>query len=1312
MKKGRRLLAPMLCGAAAIVVVMIGAGAAGAKKDDGRPVDKVVMFASDGMRPDLMEKYAKAGYLPTYKELMKHGVTGKNGMVQSFPPNTGVGWYTMATGTYPSEHGSTNNTFHRAGDSFANSTSFSGAGVLQADTIGAAAERAGKKVASIDWVGGIPSGLNGPTVDFATFYNNRGVLVGAPDAVEQAGAAAFGTVYNVGAVAVASGWSNVPAGDPAATPKETIWSIPTGSAALNPNRTYNVYFYDSVVGGGVKYDHAIVSPVGKTGSSPSVDLAVGDFKPVKLMGANGLIGSRAGQTVGHYVKLISLSGDLSQYKLYATSLARAAATCRVAACAALPAGGAGEDRLEKYIADNFLPWAAADFAPEEGGVVDEDTYVQQGRDLERAYSLQVINYVLGTLQPDTDLAMVGYPFTDEVSHQFMGLVSPTEPGGVPNPCYDVTPRFDDVQCTGRGTAGRVAIREGYIRSAYQDADEKLAITRELMGGDPTTFAASDHGFAPQSLAVNARKVLLDKTISWTVPAAGGQPATPQTVSLHASGVNTTSNCRGVNLVTAAANGAYVSGDLTKACWAGGTIQIYVSPTLPAGLTYAAVRAAVKDAFNALNTGGKQVTLRMMEKEELSNVDGSDSLHPNRSGDVVVVLKPPYQSDAGAPNQAIALSHFFGQHGYLPDYVDLANNINMHATFVAGGPGFKHKDNVSGLRAVDIAPTLAFLMDIPGPQNAKGRILYDLVKGGEKLTEVTILDISDFHGQLIPLSEASDTLGPSFAIGGAAFLKTWFDKYQAESALSSKDGKPYVIEMAAGDSVGATPPISAFFQDRPTIEVMNMMGIDIDGLGNHNFDRGADFMRHNLINGTPPDGVKANYPFVSANIVDANGNTPAEWSPSHVFKFEHGAKIGIVGFSNDDIPSLTKPGALDPFHVANSLDAVNAEAARIAKKVDAIVAIGHLGATAGTLTSPTGPLVDLVNGVSNVDAVIGDHTDQQVLATLKGVLTTENRSKGLRFTRVRLVIGPGKEGVVYKTADFHKPWNIGVTPNAAIQAKIDALNAELAPIFNKEVGKSTAYVPRADVCGPFFVPAKVDGRACESLIGDLVTDAIRSAYGTDFALTNSGGLRADLTCPVGASDPNTGDFCPPILYPIPDASGKYPITRGQVLGVLPFGNVAATLTINGAELKDYLGTAVSSLPANGNGRFGQVSGLCSTFNVEAPAATFGGPNATITPGTGSRVVGAVRQAADGSCTGAPISFSAAVSYTLATNDFTAGGGDGYPNFRSRMTTQDTLDQDLADYIAAQGGSISPAIQGRIHCTDPNPGTGNNCPVGSP
>ena len=107
-------------------------------------------------------------------------------------------------------------------------------------------------------------------------------------------------------------------------------------------------------------------------------------------------------------------------------------------------------------------------------------------------------------------------------------------------------------------------------------------------------------------------------------------------------------------------------------------------------------------------------LKILKKEELRNVDGSDSLHPNRSGDVVVVLTPavPVRRRDGGP--AFALSHFFGQHGYLPNYVDLTDNINMHAVFVLGGPLIKHKDNVKGLRAIDVAPTVAFLMDIPGP----------------------------------------------------------------------------------------------------------------------------------------------------------------------------------------------------------------------------------------------------------------------------------------------------------------------------------------------------------------------------------------------------------------------------------------------------------------------------------------------------------------------------------------------------------------------------------------------------------------------
>jgi 2',3'-cyclic-nucleotide 2'-phosphodiesterase (5'-nucleotidase family) len=1249
--KRRRMWLAGLAALTLVLITALGPGRAGpAKTQAAKPpaptAQRVVLYSSDGMRPDLMQQYASEGAMPTYRALMAAGVKGANGMLQAFPPNTGVGWYTMATGTYPSEHGSTNNTFHRTGDTFSNRTSFSGAGVLQADTLANAAERAGKKVAQIEWVGGRLAGITGPTVDFVNFFSGRGVLTRPAIAEEQAGAAAFGLSYQIAAFAPAAGWTNVPAGDPAAPAQETQLTVATSFAAQNPTRVYDIYVYDSVVDGNAAYDHAILvrSGAAKDASQASVDLAVGDFKEIKLSGANGLIGARAGQTAGFYTKLITLSPDLSSFKLYFTSVERVIATCGTAACNALPAGGAGEDRLEKYIADNLPSAIAADFAPLEARIIDEDTYVEQGRDLEKAYGDAVLEYILGTLQPDTDLAMVGYPVTDEFSHQFMGLYTPTDMDGDPNPY------FDNVDGLGPPD-GRTAIREGYVRSAYHEADAKLGLARSLMGGNPTTFAGSDHGFAPQWYAVNARKVLFDAQVDG--------------ISLQASGGATASNC-----------GATTT-DLTKACWAGGAIQIYVNPTLPSGTTYEEVRTAVINAFQNLAdpaNPGKQVILKIMKKEELRNVDGSDSLHPNRSGDVVVVTRPPYQSDAGTPGQRIAFSQFFGQHGYLPNLVDLAHNVNMHATFVAAGPGIRRQSDVSGLRAIDIAPTIAFLQNYPGPQNARGKILYNLTPSPGMFKEVTILDISDYHGQLIPLSEAADTVGPSFGIAGSAFLKPWFDTYRAEAPNGS-------LTIAAGDSVGATPPISSFFGDKPTIELMNMMGMGLDGLGNHNFDRGQNYLRTELI-------PLANFPYVSANIVDAAGRTPAEWSKSKVLDTTFGGvKVGIVGFSNDDLPTLINPTGLVPFHVENSTAAVNAEAARLkAGGINTIVAIGHLGATAGTLTSPTGPLVDLADNVSNVDAVIGDHTDFQVVTTRpNGVLVTENRSKGIRFTRVRLVVDTNTKKVVYKTADFHKPWNIGITPDPQIQARIDDLNSQLGPILNTVIGSSTKFVPRTDQCG------NSAGRTCESLVGNIVTDSMQAKYaptGVEFAITNSGGLRADLTCPT---TDNPSDFCPAYTPP------PYPITRGQVLTVLPFGNIVVTLTVGGDELKTMLENGVSAMPAV-NGKFPQVSGLCFTYDIG------------LSPG--SRVLSAVRADAAGNCTATPVDLTSSSTYKIAENDFMAGGGDGYPVFSSRATTQDIMDQVLADYIAANS-PISPFVKafpdGRINCADSNVATPPNCPA---
>jgi 2',3'-cyclic-nucleotide 2'-phosphodiesterase (5'-nucleotidase family) len=485
-----------------------------------------------------------------------------------------------------------------------------------------------------------------------------------------------------------------------------------------------------------------------------------------------------------------------------------------------------------------------------------------------------------------------------------------------------------------------------------------------------------------------------------------------------------------------------------------------------------------------------------------------------------------------------------------------------------------------------------------------------------------------------------------------------------------------LTLSGGDAVGASPPISNFFGDKPTMTTFNLMGMDADTLGNHNFDRGSQYLRTELI-------PMANFPYLAANVVYASNNRyPPEWKPSAVFEFD-GFKLGVIGYTLPELSTLIFPGYLDPFKVTDPVAAINLEAAKLRSKgkVNAIIAVGHMGGDGTVITNPasSSPLVQLANSLVGVDAVMGGHTHSEYIATTEnGVLVTETPNAGTRFNRIRLVVNTATKAVVYKTADFHKPWNIGVTADPAIQAMIDDLNTQLAPILNTVIGSSSVPIPRADACG------RSDGRLCESLIGDLTTDALRTTYTTDFAITNAGGLRADLTCPTTDL---AGDFCPPFTPP------PYPITRGQNLAVLPFGNVVFTVSINGAELKSMLENGVSSMPS-ANGRFPQVSGLCFTYEITAVA--------------GSRVTGAVRQALDGSCTGTPVDLTAAATYTIAENDFMATGGDGYLNIYARGTTQNIMDQVLADYITANT-PVSPAIQGRIVCADANGATAPNCPV---
>jgi 2',3'-cyclic-nucleotide 2'-phosphodiesterase (5'-nucleotidase family) len=553
-------------------------------------------------------------------------------------------------------------------------------------------------------------------------------------------------------------------------------------------------------------------------------------------------------------------------------------------------------------------------------------------------------------------------------------------------------------------------------------------------------------------------------------------------------------------------------------------------------------------------------------------------------------------------------------------------------------------------------------------------------------DIQLLNVSDWHGQLDPLN----------GVGGAAAISSY---WQADRLAN-----PNTLTLTAGDDVGATPPLSAFFDDVPAVLAERLMGIQVNTFGNHNFDRGISHLQCIVdVAGAPNDpgftpgvydteagcpltggGPGAPFSYVSANLQNRDDNLTG------VEDFElftiAGVKIGVIGITNPEAPTLVFPGSFGTIVPTDPVQAaLKARNAAMDAGAEIIVVITHMGVTGfDQNNAPFGPLIDFARAVNKdkknpkIDVIVGDHTDIQFSGIINGALVYENKSKGVTYAKAKLTVDAANHKIVSKSVTFVSPVASAVTPDPAIVNMLQPYRTAATAIFSEVIGESTVAIPRTDACG------NTAGRTCESKVGDVTTDAMRLTYSTDFAITNSGGLRDALTCPAAGGG---SGFCPAAPQP------PYLITRGQVFAVLPFGNVVVTLQVNGAELKSMLENGVSAMPGV-NGRFPQVSGLCFTYDISAPA--------------GNRVTGAVRQAADGSCTGAPVDLTAATTYTIAENDFMASGGDGYPNFFSRIVTRDIMDQVLADYVTANT-PLSPSIQGRIVCTTSG---ATLCPVVTP
>jgi predicted AlkP superfamily pyrophosphatase or phosphodiesterase len=888
--------------------------------------------------------------------------------------------------------------------------------ILQVESIAQSAERSGLKVAQVEWAGGRNATIQGPTIDFRSFLSGRGVatnftgsagdvLFDDPAFIRSFGlqfyhpAGFAGQAPFPGAAPVpATGWTgDLPESfSPAQEMRLRVLDFGVDKYGLN------AWIFDSTDDSTTNYDKVLFSKTKSAADSVGI-LAKGEWADVKVTIQGGALN---GLTAGFLVKVEELNDDLSRVRLFHTSVSRATATWPGFS----EPGFTGD--FAEFLAQRFPTSTAADFAILESGITSEETYVEQGLYWSTAH-LPMLEYVAKTYQPD--LLLVGMPTTDEFQHQFLGLVSQTVPGGGPNPA------FDDVDLNGVPD-GRVAEREEFIKTAYEESDETLALARSLMGKDPTTFVSSDHGFAPQFLAIDASKPLVDL----------GLLSTPQT-----------SNCR-------PATGETIG--KAKVCWAGGAAQIYLNVAgrdpagggftqVPAG-DVAATVAAIKARYLGLvdpndwtddgQPEGWQLIDRVFTKAEARHIPNgpgttTDMAHPTRTGDVVAFAYPPYQYDAQTPGTLVAPSHFFGQHGYVPDVQDFDANINMRATFLAGGKGIA-KGQVTA-SSIDLAPTLAYLLGIPEPQSSQGRVLLEIVKGGDEVKPISIVGLNDFHGQLDPTTFTMD--GSAQSVGGASFLATMFDE-----ELARLPGPGLIL--AGGDNVGASPPNSGLLEDKPAIDVENAWGLDATSYGNHEFDYGVErLLMHQ---------ERANFPFLATNIVEtATGETPDWVTPSVVFTI-NGVEVGIIGAGLKNTPELVSAGATEGLTFLDEAPRIAAESERLRKEgVKVQVVVIHQGTNVGVNPQGNapgvewqGPILDIADGLqaTTVDAMVVGHT-HRISNLMRGdILITEGINAGASYSVLQLMVQGGDV-----------QWAGGATriaKNLGVEARADVKGSSTTP----------------------------------------------------------------------------------------------------------------------------------------------------------------------------------------------------------------------------------------------------------------------------
>ncbi len=421
--------------------------------------------------------------------------------------------------------------------------------------------------------------------------------------------------------------------------------------------------------------------------------------------------------------------------------------------------------------------------------------------------------------------------------------------------------------------------------------------------------------------------------------------------------------------------------------------------------------------------------------------------------------------------------------------------------------------------------------------------------------------------------------------------------------------PNFLLLDAGDTFHGTS-FANLSEGETIAKIINMIGYDALAAGNHDFNYGYERLLE--LN------EMTEAPILAANVLGEDGKSIL---PSYIIKDVNGLLVGIFGLSTPETVAKTHPNNTMGLTFEEPIEYAKMMVEELEGKVHVIIAVAHLGVDEGE-TPENWLSTTVAREVDGIDVMIDGHSHTKLeegkVAGDTLVVQTGNYDKNLGLVNLTY-----KDGVITVKADlFTKDEAAEVAEDAKIMALVEEIEAANKVLLEEVVGNTDVALDgeRANV------------RTGSTNMGVLITNALLDVTGAQISLQNGGGIRTSI-----------------------DAG---PVTKGEIISVLPFGNTVVVKEITGAQVIEAIENGISAYPG-ASGAYPHMGGLTFTFDESLPA--------------GSRVLEVLLT--DGSA------IDPTAMYTVATNDFTAAGGDNYSMFKDAKTVSEfgTLDDIVIAFM---------------------------------